>query len=214
MNNLDPVRRQELQAFAQWLLDIGDGKIQTVAQEREEEPTWIKIPLKLLVEPAENPIRFIIEAIYTNFETSYLDSTYLRKRVIITPYNHTVDDINAFFLQLVLGNSRTYYSCDIAGNSSDLHTDFDALYLTEFLKSLNFLGVATHELNLKIGCLIMLLRNFNQNNGLCNETRLVVTQLANNVIEARIIIGPHSGEKVFIPIILMTDKSKKNPFHL
>ena len=30
-NNLDLVRRQELQAFAQWLLDIGDVKIQTIA---------------------------------------------------------------------------------------------------------------------------------------------------------------------------------------
>ena len=77
-NNLDPVRRQELQAFAQWLLDIRDGKIQTVTQEGEEEPTLIKIPSELLVEPTENPVRSIVQAIYTNFETSYLDSTYLQ----------------------------------------------------------------------------------------------------------------------------------------
>ena len=41
---------------------------------------------------------------------------------------------------------------------------------------------------------------------------MVITQLANYVIEAKIIIGSHSGKKVFIPRILMTVKSKKVPF--
>ena len=59
-NNLDPVRRQKLQAFAQWLLDIRDGKIQIVVQEGEKEPTWIKIPSELLVEPTENLVRSIV----------------------------------------------------------------------------------------------------------------------------------------------------------
>ena len=151
-------------------MDIGDSKIQIVAQEGEEEPTWIKIPPELLLKPAENLVRSIVEAIYTNFETSYLDSIYLRERAIITPYNHIVDDINVFVLELVSENSRTYYNCDIAGKSFDFHTDFNALHPIEFLNSLNFSCITTYELNLKIGCQIMLLRNLNQNNGLCNET--------------------------------------------
>ena len=69
--------RQELHTLLNgyW---IGDGKIQTVAQKGEEEPTWTKISPELLIEPVENPVRSIVQAIYTNFETSYLDSTYLQ----------------------------------------------------------------------------------------------------------------------------------------
>ena len=45
----------------------------------------------------------------------------------------------------------------------------------------------------------MLLRNLNQSVGLCNGTRLFVTQLSNWVLEAQIISGTHVGDKVFIP---------------
>ena len=37
--------------------------------------------------------------------------------------------------------------------------------------------------------------------GLCNGTRLVVTQLMNNVIQATIITGQNSGQSVLIPRI-------------
>jgi hypothetical protein len=48
----------------------------------------------------------------------------------------------------------------------------------------------------------MLLRNLNPSPGLCNGTRLLVTQLAETVIGAQIITGSKIGNNVFIPRII------------
>jgi len=45
----------------------------------------------------------------------------------------------------------------------------------------------------------MLLRNIDQNLGLCNGTRLIITKMGKFVLEAEVISGSNIGEKVFIP---------------
>ncbi|KAK1684710.1 hypothetical protein QYE76_045558 [Lolium multiflorum] len=57
-------------------------------------------------------------------------------------------------------------------------------------------GIPDHQLKLKVGLPVMLLRNINQAAGLCNGTRMTITQLGNKFIEAQIITGTHVGEKV------------------
>ena len=59
---------------------------------------------------------------------------------------------------------------------------------------------------------IMLLRNLNQSSGLCNGTRLVITQLYDKIIEAKILAGSNIGHKVFIPRISLTATENKWPF--
>ena len=62
----------------------------------------------------------------------------------------------------------------------------------------------------------MLLRNLNQSLGLCNGTRLIVTNLGDNVIEAVIIIitGTHAGYKTYLPRINLMTRSSHWPFLL
>lgn len=82
------------------------------------------------------------------------------------------------------------------------HTsDLERLYLIEYLNQLTFAGIPPHTLHLKVNTPIMLLRNINQREGLCNGTRLIVTRLLPTIIEVRIIAGTCIGKRVYIPYI-------------
>ena len=82
--------------------------------------------------------------------------------------------------------------------SSSNVADQDILYPVEFLNPLRFPGLPNHKLTLKVGLPIMLLRNLNHNEELCNGTRLIITKLATWVIEAEIIAVTNIGTRVFI----------------
>uniref|UniRef100_A0A0L8HEU4 DNA helicase Pif1-like 2B domain-containing protein n=1 Tax=Octopus bimaculoides TaxID=37653 RepID=A0A0L8HEU4_OCTBM len=73
-------------------------------------------------------------------------------------------------------------------------------YPTDLLNSLEPPGNPPHKLFLKVGVLIMLLRNINPPK-LYNGIRLIVKTLSLNVIEATITTGCTSGEQVFNPRI-------------
>ncbi|XP_022019928.1 ATP-dependent DNA helicase PIF1-like [Helianthus annuus] len=68
------------------------------------------------------------------------------------------------------------------------------------------------ELVLKVGVHVMLLRNIDQQKGLCNGTRLKITFLGKRVIEAEVISGGNIGTRVFIPRLNMIPSDKKIPF--
>ena len=57
----------------------------------------------------------------------------------------------------------------------------------------------------------MLLRNIDQQNDLCNGTRLRITKLAKRVIEAEIISGGNIGTKTLIPRITLIPSNMKIP---
>lgn len=88
------------------------------------------------------------------------------------------------------------------------------LYPVEFLNSINGNNFPHHRIVLKKGVPVMLLRNLDQAAGLCNGTRLVVTQLGNTLLEAKIMTGTHVGKVVLIPRICLTLKGTRFPFIL
>jgi hypothetical protein len=60
---------------------------------------------------------------------------------------------------------------------------------------------------------IILLRNINPTNGLCNGTRLVVRGFQRSVIHAEIMLGQHAGKRIFLPRIpLCPSKDEMFPF--
>ena len=61
-------------------------------------------------------------------------------------------------------------------------------------------GLPQHELKIKVGCPIMLLRNLDAPK-MVNGTRLIVRRLFPNCILAEIITGDFAGDEVFIPRI-------------
>lgn len=48
---------------------------------------------------------------------------------------------------------------------------------------------------------MILLRNLDPPNGLCNGTRLIIRDFHRNTIDAEIVLGQHAGKRVFLPRI-------------
>jgi ATP-dependent DNA helicase PIF1 len=137
----------------------------------------------------------------------------------LTPKNTDVDEVNNAILESLSEESHMYLSANSLtptkeGASVVAGVSMDSLYLVEFLNTLQFSGIANHELELKVGVLILLLRNLNQSIGLCNGTRLIVKRLGQRVIEAEIITGNNVGKRVFIPRIIMSPSGTDWPFVL
>ena len=68
------------------------------------------------------------------------------------------------------------------------------------------------KLKLKIGCPVMVLRNLNPGEGVCNGSRGIVTRMSNRVLEVRLLTGEHAGKTTFIPRLSITPSSSQVPF--
>ena len=112
-----------------------------------------------------------------------------------------------------LGDEETYLSSDSIDTSDTSKID-NMVYTQEYLNSIKVSGLPNHVLKLKIGTPIMLLRNIDPIGGLCNGTRLLVTQIAKHVIQTRLITGNNVGEKVFIPRMFVSPPEARFPFRM
>jgi ATP-dependent DNA helicase PIF1 len=120
----------------------------------------------------------------------------------------------SFIFLLYPGDVKDYLSSDSIDRSEANDNEAFAHLTLEFLSCLKTSGLPSHSLKLKIGTTIMLIRNLDQSEGLCNDTRLTVTRLANHVIEASIISGTHIGNTIYIPRMSLSPSQSPWPFKL
>uniref|UniRef100_A0A8C5M9U6 ATP-dependent DNA helicase n=1 Tax=Leptobrachium leishanense TaxID=445787 RepID=A0A8C5M9U6_9ANUR len=133
------------------------------------------------------------------------------KTAILCPKNCDVDNINEEVLSLLEGESRTYLSTDSIDDESQEDKDN---YPIEFLNELTPSGMPVHKLKLKIGSIIMLLRNLNTKRGLCNGTRMIVTAMRQNLLIAKVLTPTSEPKNIFIPRIDLAPSNTELPFVL
>jgi ATP-dependent DNA helicase PIF1 len=208
-NNMSEMETSSIKDFSEWILKIGDGKFG-----EEDDDNKITIPNDLIIQSTENPMQDIIDSIYPDLKVKYKDPSYLQDRAILAPTNEVVEELNDYIISSLNEEEHEYLSSDSVCKASSNVADQDVLYPVEFLNTLRFPGLPNHKLTLKVGLPIMLLRNLNQNGGLCNGTRLIITKLATWVIEAEIITDTNIGIRVFIPRITLSPSDSKWPFVL
>ncbi|GJZ77864.1 ATP-dependent DNA helicase PIF1-like protein [Tanacetum coccineum] len=151
----------------------------------------------------------LINEIFPSFATNAHSSANIVSRAILSTKNEHVDSINDLLIDRFPGEEKVYYSFDEA--EDDTHN----YYPLEFLKSLNVSGLSPHYLRLKIGCPIILLRNLDPANGLCNGTRLICKPFDPNFINAEIAAGQHAGVRVLLlRIPLAPSEEDMFPFKL
>jgi hypothetical protein len=147
--------------------------------------------------PTDSGLDRLIDNVYQTDNAFLQDSTYVTSRAILSTRNDCVDIINLKMIEHLQGEEMVYHSFD------SIEDDPHNYYPEEFLNTLTPNGLPPYMLKLKINCPIMLLRNIDPANGLCNGTRLVVCGFQKNTINAEIVIGHHSGMRVFLPRILL-----------
>ena len=81
------------------------------------------------------------------------------------------------------------------------------IYSVEFLQQLNSSGLPPALLCLKVGCSVILLRNLDPGEGLCNGTRIVILNMRRKMLQCRII----SKNKRFTKKIVLISRIRLLP---
>nr|XP_047141074.1 uncharacterized protein LOC124816090 [Hydra vulgaris] len=190
----------EEEEFSQWLLKLGSGTLPV----KPEDPLrgCIEIPEQCFLSDNES----IVEKIFGGAE----EADYA-KRAILTPTNVDLLAINEEVLHRLPGDVKTHLSSDSI-DTDDLNEINN--FPVEFLNSLTPSGMPVHCLKLKIGAVIMLLRNLDLKGRLCNGTRLMVRALHNNYIDGEVLTGVSAGNRVFVPRVQLALSDANLPFTL
>jgi ATP-dependent DNA helicase PIF1 len=177
--------------FSDFLLRIGNGTEESIGE------NYVRLPEEIVIgyTDSQSSVSKLINDIFPSLDKNGRLSSYISARAIISTKNEYVDEINAMLINRFPGEERVYYSFDSAVDDTQNH------YQPEFLNSLTPNGLPPHVLKLKINCPVILLRNLDPSNGLCNGTRLIIKAFQDNAIDAEIIGGQHAGKRVFLPRI-------------
>lgn len=176
--------------FADWLLSIGDDSVE---KEMFNGHKRIKIPQEMSVN--NGTVENLLTEIYD--ESDWRSPEILIKKAILTPLNKDVKLLNALMLDKIDGHTMTYTSVDTVPD------DIIAEYPTEFLNHLEYPGLPEHELNLKVGAIVMTLRNLSFGDGICNGTRMVVLECHDRFIVTKLLEGEHKNNIVVLPMVAL-----------
>ena len=192
-------------AHAAWLLDVGAGKSLGPGE-------TLQLPASMICN--DNSITGLISSTYPNIGHPQNDQYYL-DRTILSGKNSDIDDINAEVLQRFPGEEKILQSADSV-QSDNGDANGLALYPMEYLNSLRTSGLPLARLALKVGVPVMLLRNLDPTKGLCNGTRMIVTQIRTRVLMCRLISGDakFAGSTVLIPRINLDASEEDLPIPL
>ncbi|GJW92368.1 ATP-dependent DNA helicase PIF1-like protein, partial [Tanacetum coccineum] len=142
--------RKEIQDFADWILNIRNGKIGG-KNNGEENVEFLD---DMLILNSDDHIGSIIHETYPDLLQNIYDPDYFQKRAILAPTHELVDMINDRMLSLLHGDEKTYNSSDMVG-VADVDTNFsETMYTEEFLNNLNMAGIPHHSIKLKIAKII------------------------------------------------------------
>nr|XP_017245434.1 PREDICTED: ATP-dependent DNA helicase PIF1-like [Daucus carota subsp. sativus] len=161
-----------------------------------------------------NSIDKMVESTFPNFIANCRDPSYLSERAILTPTNQTVSHLNIVIVDKLPGESVSYYSVDSAEEFGGSDDDLKSAFPLEYLNSLFVPGMPPHELKLKVGVVVMLMRNLNQTLGLCNGTRMIVTKTLKFCVECEVISGAFIGTRHFIPRMELCPSDSRLPYKL
>ena len=195
-----------LEEFDKWTLSIGNGTVLNgVVTIPEEQLTEILPNTKTEPRNEEKSMKQFCKEVFPDLEVNIRKPGWLEGRTILAPTNKEVDAINQMMENWLPQEGTKHSSADSLENPADAFR-----FNTEYLNSLRPNGFPQHKLNLKPGMPLMLLRNINPRQGLCNGTRLIFEKCVDNkLLQCKVF---ETGRLVLIPRIIFIPKANEYPF--
>ena len=196
----------KLEEFDKWTLSIGNGSdLDGRVQIPESMITEIIPNSKENSRSEEQSMKSFCNKVFPEMESNIKTSGWLEGRTILAPTNNEVDAINSIIQDKLSGKGMVLQSADSLENPDDSFR-----FNTEYLNTLRPNGFPHHILNLKPGMPLMLLRNINPRQGLCNGTRVIFNKcIENKLLECTVV---ETMRVVLIPRITFIPKINEYPF--
>lgn len=199
---------QLLRNFDKWLLEMGNGTLCPVIPRSE----MIMLPPNRCIiintdnhETIENGMSQLIDSIFPNLIERYTDRKWISERAILAPKNIDVDRINEYCISKIPGDNIICSSAD-----STTEEDQSTYYTTEYINCLNESGIPPHQLILKPLIPLILLRNINPKEGLCNGTKVILQSVLGRLLKCVIAGGPYDGREILLPRIKFTPNQEEH----
>ena len=174
------------QNFAEWLLGVGDGSANIKGTSR----------IDLRHENFAEDLDTLVNNVYGSGVPSARENA-----VILTPKNDTMRDVNSRVYERLPAEASSYLSSNsfVADHKKQLNfADQRILITQEMLQDLDQANLPSHRLQVKPGCVVMLLCNLRVKSGLCNGTRLEVLEPRDHTIKCKILSGQKVGDIVWL----------------
>ena len=195
----------KLEQFDRWTLSLGNGSVEMADIPDEMVVTKIKMNSKENSTSEGQAMENFIREIFPNIEMNIHDKNWLDGRAILCTTNKEVTMVNDMVSTMLPGIQESYGSADELQNAEDLMR-----FNVEYLNSLTPNGFPPHSLLLKPGMPLMLMRNLNPREGLCNGTKLIFEKSLDNKVLQCVISG--TNRTVLIPRIIFVPKKGEYPF--
>jgi len=198
--------------FPNWLLDLGAGKLNGNFAQGHLYQSFVELEHQCCVQPDQ-----LEEEIFGGMNSTNIKE--YQDHVILAPLNDDVHKLNDAILEKYLPAEPTYtfWSCSTAEACVDeddsLPLPGDMAFPPELLHELNPSGFPRHELTLKPGCIVILLRTISQQERLCNGTRLRVLAATNNAVLCETLKQPIQQHWI-CRVIFKQDQPSKQGFIL
>lgn len=207
---LDPGQQE----FSNYLLSVGNGSTNF-----RKLRDYIRLPNNLLFNniglTKEETVRNLIKWCFGN---NILMTKDIETKIILCPINETCEFINNIIIDEMIGQDHHHHQIiqeKIYLSTYSIQSDEGNVinrYPVEYLNTLKISGLPFHALKLKLGSIVMLLRNINIKIGLVNGIRLKVNKLNENSVECMVLTGRLKGTSVLIPRIDMIPSDSGHEF--
>ncbi|XP_072060241.1 uncharacterized protein [Arachis hypogaea] len=178
--------------------DWGKNTVDEGTEEKDGE-SIVHIQYDILIKNSETALDDLIDFVYPDMLSNLSVENYFKDRAILAPTLDCVTDVNNKMTAGLPGQERVYLSSDpVCAEEENMEFELDA-FSPKILNGINCSGLPPHKLVLKVGAPVMLLRNIDQTNSLCNGTRMQVRRMGNHVIECKTLTGNKVGSIVPIP---------------